>query len=96
MTARNDDESREAVGETLASWRQGDGVVGAQWFVHRFTPEIPLTEAAAEVARTGVDLAEAAVRGFVVVSQTCDLARSCTERPYASRVRVGTRFWSIG
>ena len=75
---------------------KGDGVVGAQWFVHRFTPEIPLTEAVAEAARAGVDLAEAAVRGFVVVSQTCNRARSCTEHPYASRVSVGTRFWSIG
>ena len=66
----------------LAPWRQGDCVVGAQWFVHRFTPEVPLTKVAAEAATAGVDLAEAAVRGFVVVSQTCDLARSCTERPY--------------
>jgi hypothetical protein len=38
VTARNDDESREAVDAALASWRQGNGVVGAQWFVHRFTP----------------------------------------------------------
>lgn len=76
MTARND------VDAALAPWRQGDCVVGAQWFVHRFTPEVPLTEVAAEAATAGVDLAEAAVRGFVVVSQTCDLARSCTERPY--------------
>jgi hypothetical protein len=50
--------------------------------VHRFAPRVPLTEAAAVAAQARVGLAETAVRGFVVVSQTCDIVRSCRERPY--------------
>jgi len=78
----DDDEKHVAVDAALRSWRQGDGVIGEQWFVHRFVPQVPLTEAAAQAAPAGVDLAETAVRGFVVVSQTCDIVRSCRERPY--------------
>lgn len=63
-------------------WRQGDCVVGEQWFVHRLAPAIPLTEEAADVAKEGGDLAEAEVRGLVVLTQTCDIVRSCAERPY--------------
>lgn len=82
MTARSHDEKRDFVDAALSHWRQGDCVVGEQWFVHRLAPDIPLTEEAADAASQGVDLAEAEVRGFLVPSQTCDIVRSCVERFY--------------
>jgi hypothetical protein len=69
-------------------------VVGAQWFVHRLAPEAPLTEESAAAAKNGADLAETEVAGFVVVSQSCDVVRSCVERPYvevAPLVEVGNK-----
>lgn len=82
MTARRNDEKRDFVDTALRHWRQGDCVIGEQWFVHRLAPDIPLTEEATDAAQQGVDLAEMEVRGFLVISQTCDIVRSCVERPY--------------
>jgi len=74
------------VDEALRIWRQGDCFVGEHWFVHRFTPALPLTKAAAKIAAdveaAGVDLAESEVRGLMIVSQSCDVVRSCAERPF--------------
>lgn len=86
MTAQSDDEKRDSVDAALRHWRQGDCVVGEQWFVHRLAPDIPLTEEAVDAAKQGVDLAEAEVRGFLVVSQTCDVVRLCVDRPYVEVV----------
>jgi len=72
----------EAVDKALSEWRQGDCVVGEQWFLCRFKSDLPLTDDSREVAGEGVDLAESAVRGFAVLTQTCDIVRSCGKRPY--------------
>ena len=77
-----DENEHDRVDTALANWKQGDCVIGEQWFVHRIAACIPLTEEAAYAAEAGGDLAEAEVRGFVVLSQTCDIVRSCAERPY--------------
>ncbi len=75
--------SPDAVDEALQSWRQGDCVLGEQWFAYRIYPALPLTEAGLATAEAGADLAEDPVRGFAVVSQTCDLVRKCEARPFA-------------
>lgn len=70
---------------TLERWSQGDCTVGADcWFVTRFDPQRPLTPDAADVVEVdpNADLTESSVSGFVVVTQTCDLVRSCAERPF--------------
>jgi hypothetical protein len=41
-----------------------------------------VTEAGKAVAANAVDLAEAQVLGLAVVTQTCDVVRSCAEREY--------------
>ena len=82
MTEQIDEKKRDYVDAVLANWRQGDCVVGEQWFVHRIAAHIPLTEEAAYAAKEGTDLAEAEVRGFLILSQTCDVVRSCVARPY--------------
>ncbi len=54
------------------------------WFFARFDPQRPLTPDSKDVvaAEANADSAESAVRGFVVITQTCDLVRSCEDRPF--------------
>jgi hypothetical protein len=68
----------------LSKWSQGDCTIGDHWFVTRFAPQRPLTPSSQEVAATDADadLTESAVSGFVVVTQTCDLVRSCADRAF--------------
>jgi hypothetical protein len=72
----------DRVDAALQAWRQGDCVLGEHWFIHRFDPTVPLTEASMAVSDQGVDLAESAVRGLVVLTQTCDIVRTSRERPF--------------
>ena len=87
-----------AIDATLEQWSQGDCTMGADcWFVTRFDPQRPLTPAALDVVATSAeaDLTESSVSGFVVVTQTCDLVRSCAERPFvevAPLVAVDDRY----
>jgi hypothetical protein len=72
-----------SIDATLAEWRQGDCVLGEHWFVHRIDLSVAITDAGRDASKGGVDLAEQEVTGFVVVTQTCDIVRSCAERPFA-------------
>lgn len=66
----------------LSCWRQGDCVLGEQWFVFRTDVEQPLTEDGVVAATEGVENAETVVRGFMVVTQTCDIVRTSSKRPF--------------
>jgi hypothetical protein len=72
----------QAVDTALKEWCQGDCVLGEQWFVYRFNPQRPLTNDSANVAQEEVDLTELEVKGFAVITQTCDIVRSCKDRPF--------------
>jgi hypothetical protein len=76
------DLSSAEVDRALGAWRQGDCVLGDHWFVHRINTAYVVTDAGRAAADAGVDLAEQQVVGLVVVSQTCDVVRSCEERPF--------------
>jgi hypothetical protein len=67
------------IDSALSQWSQGDCTIGGDcWFVARFDPQRPLrTPESAES-----DLSKSIVSGFAVVTQTCDLVRSCKERPF--------------
>jgi hypothetical protein len=82
MAVSGQDHPHHRVDAALQAWRQGDCVLGEHWFIHRFDPTLPLTEASAAVSDQGVDLAESAVRGLVVLTQTCDIVRTSLERPF--------------
>lgn len=82
MTQQASDSRFSSVDAVLSKWRQGDCVVGEHWFVHRFEPTNPLTPASESVAEADLDLAEDEVLGMVIVSQTCDVVRGSSERPY--------------
>jgi hypothetical protein len=75
------------VDKCLALWRQGDVVLGADLpFIHMTDLGSPVTLAAERVAaqegKAGLALVSEEFTGFVVVTQTCDLVRSCKDRPY--------------
>jgi hypothetical protein len=75
------------IDSALSKWSQGDCTIGDDcWFVNRFDPQRPVTLEAKNFvvaeANTDTDLLESQVSGFVVVTQTCDLVRSCAERAF--------------
>ncbi len=74
--------AREAIDDALETWRQGDCVVGEQWFLSRVDPEKPLTIEAIEAAEAEADAAEAEVRGLMLATQSCDAVRDCADRPF--------------
>lgn len=77
-----DDAGREQVDRALQDWKQGDCALGEHWFLSRVDPERPLTQEGLVAAEADVDVAEAEVLGFVVVTQTCDIVRPCARRPF--------------
>jgi hypothetical protein len=79
---REPDPRISAVDSALAVWRQGDCVLGELWFVHRLDASFAVTDAGRTAAEAGADLAEQEVHGFVILTQTCDIVRSCAERPF--------------
>jgi hypothetical protein len=80
--ASDSEEQFQSVDAALKEWRQGDCVLGEQWFVHRFDAQLPLTDISRNLASDDSDLVEYEVVGFAVVTQTCDILRSCATRPF--------------
>lgn len=74
--------SIELVDAALQDWRQGDCVLGEHWFAFGLSKNLPLTGAGLAAASNGAEIAEQQVRGFVVVTQTCDIVRTCESRPF--------------
>ncbi len=82
--ARLAHDSNEAmqIDAALKEWRQGDLALEELWFVHVGDPTTPLSEAAADADGQGIQAFTSEVAGLIVVTQTCDIIRSCTTRPY--------------
>jgi hypothetical protein len=72
----------QTLNSRLNDWEQGDCLLGEQWFLHRADPSFPLSEGARQAAQNGDDLVETQEIGFCVVSQTCDIVRDASERPF--------------
>lgn len=77
-----DSSAAQRIDAALHEWRQGDTALDELWFVHVGDPDQPLTEAAAMAGSGGPQALESDSSGLVVVTQTCDIVRSCVERPY--------------
>jgi hypothetical protein len=71
-----------AVDDALLHWRQGDCAVGEQWFARRVDLSTHVPGVPYDSSNRDVDLEESLVRGFVVVTQTCDIVRTWTRRPF--------------
>ncbi len=76
------DPSNEDIDAALASWRQGDCVLGEHWFLGRADPARPLTNQSRESCDPETGNYEGEVPGFAVLTQTCDLVRRCDQRPF--------------
>jgi len=66
-----DDQAEEIkrIDHTLADWRQGDLVRKERWFIHAGpSPD--------------VQAIKCEVEGLVILTQSCDIVRSCAKRPY--------------
>ncbi len=82
--------ARERIDDALKDWRQGDAVLGDGEFMHLADLSAPLTPAASEMAGqtegvgAGPALAIVATKTFgrVILSQSCDVVRSCDEIPF--------------
>lgn len=89
-TLAPDSDEAKRIDASLREWRQGDLALEESWFVHVGDGAAPLSAAAAEAAG-GAQALTSEVLGLVVVTQTCDIVRSCVTRPYvevAPLVRV--------
>lgn len=78
----NQDPRAEAVDRVVSAWRQGDCVLGEHWFAHRVDTAFSTTEVGRAASGGEADLVEDRVAGLIVVTQTCDVVRTCKERPY--------------
>lgn len=72
----------EEIDKALSAWRQGDCSLKEDWFLYRVLPDGVLTSQALDAARLGAENTEAAVQGFCVLTQTCDIVRHCLDRPF--------------
>lgn len=77
-----DAEACNALTAQLQTWRQGDCFVGEFWFITRIDPDGVLTDDALPAAADAGDNSETEEFGFMVVTQTCDLVRDCSKRPF--------------
>ncbi len=80
-TLAPDSDEAKRIDASLREWRQGDLALEESRFVHVGDGAAPLTAAAAEAAG-GAQALTSEVLGLVVLTQTCDIVRSCVTRPY--------------
>lgn len=77
-----DSNEAKRIDAALGAWRQGDLALDELWFVHVGDAGVALSDAAAESGEAGVQAFTSDVAGLVVVSQTCDIVRSCVTHPF--------------
>lgn len=77
-----DSDDAKRIDAALRKWRQGDLALDETWFVHVGDPSAALSEAAEQADGDGHQALMSNAAGLVVVTQTCDIVRDCTARPY--------------
>jgi len=79
-----DPERLRAIDEAVAPWRQGDVALGKMWLASIVDFTSPLTQesVSADDAPDEIGVLPVEVDGVVVLTQTCDVVRTCTERAY--------------
>lgn len=71
------------IDKALREWRQGDLALKEKEFTYVADPSSPLTAESREVKdKKSLQAVTKEVDGLVVVTQSCDIARSCEERPF--------------
>ena len=81
----------DAVDEKIQHWRQGDVSCATDLeFIHLADLSIPHSDASRKAVAAGISEAQTSgivpvserVAGFTVLTQTCDIVRSCQDRPF--------------
>ena len=73
----------DAIDAALADWRQGDCVVdGEHWFIHRGEEARKSGFQHEQSDKDSPELLESEVEGFVILTQSCDVVRKWSERPF--------------
>ena len=74
----------EDIDAALRYWQQGDCLLGEMWFAWRFVPPRPISEQAVNsfTEYPDIDIVEEQVPGLAIVTQTCDIVRTCKTRPF--------------
>lgn len=79
------------INAAVEQWRQGDYFLAPElFFIHLADLQVPLSTEADEIAKERLDEGApldvegvaSAVAGYVVLTQTCDIVRDCSKRPY--------------
>ena len=70
-----------AVEQSLEEWQQGDVALKPAEFIYRSLSALPVTATPIETTEVSETLS-AESPGLVVISQTCDIQRAVSERPY--------------
>lgn len=84
------------IDQALEPWRQGDCVVGPQWFLYRVDPRCPLRGQSIEDYDPETGNSEEPASGFSILTQSCDLARHHEARPFvevAPLVELSEQDW---
>lgn len=81
VLAPDSDEAKK-IDAALSEWRQGDLALDEALFVHVADGAAPLSSAAESIEGDDIQAVTSETAGLVVVTQTCDIVRKCTERPY--------------
>lgn len=77
----SDSQQAERIDVALSEWRQGDAAIEERWFTHVAEPALSLTPESAQTDE-GLQAITSEVEGLVIVTQTCDVVRSCVARPF--------------
>ena len=76
-----DSEEIKRIDNALSEWRQGDVALGEHWFTHIADPSRALTTESGQ-AEGGLQAITSEVEGLIVITQSCDIVRSSTKRPF--------------
>ena len=70
------------INQTLANWAQGDCTLDFRDFFYAADRKTALTPEAAYLEEDELQVVISEIEGCMVVTQTCDIVRSCTQRPF--------------
>jgi hypothetical protein len=77
-----DSQEIDRIDAALSEWRQGDVAAEEDWFIHAADPNLPLTPESAASETDGIQSIISEVEGLVVISQSCDIVRPCSDRRF--------------
>ena len=76
-----DSEEVKRIDNALSEWRQGDVALEEHWFTHIADPSRALTTESGQ-AEGGLQAITSEVEGLIIITQSCDIVRSCAKRPF--------------